>query len=206
MKNLPPLITQPQQTQRRSLANIGTMMPSREAAPSSTSHSNNHQMLRVRDVVAAAILLWLFATAWDEATGGVADDTVEASIRLSFFIPQYRDALSTAVPQVFDVDGDGTPEALVAWTANMAAVVGDSPSKQQEPEPAEATLWTLQMHDLRPALANDGRGGGGGGKPFQPKLLLQGASSASCLQEYRHSILSSGPSHFHLDTRSTKRE
>lgn len=109
-------------------------------------------VLRTRDILAALVLLWLFAVAWDDS---VTDDP-SANIRLSFFIPQLRDDLSTVLPQIFDVDGDGSPEAMVAWLPNSKA----------DGINIEATSWTLQVHDLRLAAKRHG-------KPFEPKILLQ---------------------------------
>ena len=62
-------------------------------------------MLRNRDIVAAVLALILTRMAWNDQA-----ENLSASLHLSFYFPFVRDQVP---PAAFDVDGDGTAEALV---------------------------------------------------------------------------------------------
>ena len=111
-------------------------------------------MIRPRDVLAAIGVLWLSSSAWNEQS---IANSISASIQLAFYLPSSSPTSRSShliPPTVLDVDGDGTPEALVAWT-------------QKEEEKS----FTLQVLDLRPMSQRRQQSA-----PFQPKILLESES------------------------------
>lgn len=107
-------------------------------------------MLLARDIVAAAVLLWISFTAWNEQ---ITDSSIAASVRLAFYIPRSETVL---LPAVLDVDGDGTPEALAMWRATSVSMT--------------ETSWRVQIADLRPSLSSQSSLSI---SPFLPKVILE---------------------------------
>lgn len=103
-------------------------------------------MLRTRDVVAAFLALMLTRMAWNDEA-----ENLSASLHLSFYFPFVKDQVA---PVPFDVDGDGTVEALVTM------------------RPSRGNGWVLQLLDLKP-LHSAYNSKTGLGAPFQPKELLR---------------------------------
>lgn len=79
-------------------------------------------MLRTRDIVAIVLALILARMAWNNST-----ESLSASANLAFYIP--RENARVMAP--FDVDGDGTNEALAVFKTLQAS-------------------WVLQILDLKP--------------------------------------------------------
>jgi hypothetical protein len=101
-------------------------------------------MLRTRDIVAIVLALILARMAWNDNL-----ESLSASVHLAFYLP--RDKSPVVSP--FDVDGDGTSEALAIIKATS-----DSSS----------TSWVLQVLDLKP-LHHFGKTHLA---PFQPSVLF----------------------------------
>jgi hypothetical protein len=125
--------------------------------------------LRTRDIWAAVALAWLSSAAF--STNNQNDDrSLAASIRLAFYIPRSppHDNINHDVnllPSAFDVDGDGTPEALALWT--------ESPFSS-----SSRSNWTLQVLDVRPASTTSSAASSiYSFLPFRPKILLESTTS-----------------------------
>lgn len=103
-------------------------------------------MLRNRDIVAAVLALILTRMAWNDQA-----ENLSASIHLSFYFPFVKDQVA---PAAFDVDGDGTAEALVTV------------------KPYGGGTWVMQILDLKP-LHSGYTAKTVSGAPFQPKELLR---------------------------------
>ena len=99
-------------------------------------------MLRTRDIVAAIMALVLTRMAWNENM-----ESITANANLAFYLS--RDGATTAAP--FDVDGDGTTEAL--------AVI----------KTTDKGNWVLQILDLKP-LHQFGKTHLA---PFRPSVLFE---------------------------------
>ncbi|CAB9525155.1 expressed unknown protein (Partial), partial [Seminavis robusta] len=111
-------------------------------------------MLRTRDIVAAFLALILTRMAWNDQA-----ENLSASIHLSFYFPFERDQVP---PAAFDVDGDGTSEALVTM---LPTLVHKTNGGQQ---------FVLQLLDLKPLHSSYSSAKTGVlGAPFQPRELLR---------------------------------
>jgi hypothetical protein len=106
-------------------------------------------MLRNRDVVAAVLALILTRMAWNDQA-----ENLSASLHLSFYFPF---AKGQVAPAAFDLDGDGTAEAIVT-------VKSDAPQS-----------YVVQVLDLKP-LHSSYNAKTALGAPFQPKELLRSES------------------------------
>ena len=105
-------------------------------------------MLRNRDVVAAVLALILTRMAWNDQA-----ENLSASIHLSFYFPFVKDQVA---PAAFDVDGDGTAEALVTV------------------KPYGGGNWVMQILDLKPLHHSSySTTKTAMGAPFQPQELLR---------------------------------
>jgi len=65
------------------------------------------------------------------------NSNISANLHLAFYLPQRSGNL---FPEVFDVDGDGTPEALAVITNETSSSSSSAPS------------WKIQILDLRGLL------------------------------------------------------
>jgi hypothetical protein len=108
-------------------------------------------MLRNRDIVAAVLALILTGMAWNDQA-----ENLSASIHLAFYFPLVKHQVS---PAAFDVDGDGTPEALVTLLP-LAAGNG----------------YAVQLLDLKPLHSSYSYSRNTAlGAPFRPLELLRSA-------------------------------
>jgi hypothetical protein len=105
-------------------------------------------MLRSRDVAAVFFALILTRMAWNDNL-----ESLSAKVHLAFYLPRHDAKLGTlgTKPALFDVDGDGIPEALAVISGN-----------------AEESAWKVQILDLKPAMQTDKTHVA----PFRPKLLF----------------------------------
>jgi hypothetical protein len=105
-------------------------------------------MLRSRDIAAVFFALILTRMAWNDNL-----ESLSAKIHLAFYLPRHDAKMGTlgTKPALFDVDGDGTPEALAVISGN-----------------ADESAWKVQILDLKPAMQTDKTHVA----PFRPKLLF----------------------------------
>jgi hypothetical protein len=80
-------------------------------------------------------------------------ESLSAKVHLAFYLPRHDAKLGTlgTKPALFDVDGDGTPEALAVISGN-----------------SDESAWKVQILDLKPAMQTDKTHVA----PFRPKLLF----------------------------------
>lgn len=104
-------------------------------------------MLRNRDIVATVLALILTRMAWNDQA-----ENLSASIHLAFYFPFVKDQVA---PAAFDVDGDGTSEAIVTV------------------KPYGGGNWVVQILDLKPLHSGYATAKTAMGAPFQPRELLR---------------------------------
>jgi hypothetical protein len=106
-------------------------------------------MLRSRDIAAVFLALVLTRMAWNDNL-----ESLSATIHLAFYLPRHDAKLGTlgTKPALFDVDGDGTTEALAVISGN-----------------ADSSAWRVQILDLKPAMQTDKTHVA----PFRPKPLFE---------------------------------
>lgn len=105
-------------------------------------------MLRSRDIAAVFFALILTRMAWNNNL-----ESLSANVHLAFYLPRHDAKMGTlgTKPALFDVDGDGTPEALAVISGN-----------------SDESAWKVQILDLKPAMQTDKTHVA----PFRPKLLF----------------------------------
>jgi hypothetical protein len=109
-------------------------------------------MLRVRDIVAVLMAVWLVQMAWNDE-----HDFLSASLHLAFYT---RGNQHSVAP--FDLDGDGTVEALVL------AVPLDNKGKTDT-----STSWQMEILDLKPLHKSSSSSFVT--PPFRPKTIMTSA-------------------------------
>jgi hypothetical protein len=114
-------------------------------------------MLRYRDIVAAVLALILTRMAWNDQA-----ENLSASIHLSFYFPLVKSQVS---PAAFDVDGDGTAEALVTLL------------------PVANNNYVVQLLDLKPLHYSSYNRKTALGAPFRPLELLRSDPISMTTQE-----------------------
>jgi len=110
-------------------------------------------MLRNRDILAAVLALILTRIAWNDQA-----ENLTVSIHLAFYFPF---AKYQVAPAAFDVDGDGTAEALV-----IVKPVGENDFNSKN-------AWVIQLLDLKPLHYSSYNAKSAIGAPFQPTELLR---------------------------------